>query len=118
MNANVISKRHGLVDALIHTPSHQRTTFFFNFTRSRDKGRRTHFCEVCEGRGCRKTDPGAVQKGNIRRVMRKDSPRGTTGSRHPSGVPSATLRSHAGEQRLTGYFRIRSVFLTLKATSL
>ncbi|GFT45589.1 hypothetical protein NPIL_65401 [Nephila pilipes] len=54
--------------------------------------------------------PGAVQKGHIRRVKRKDSPRGTTGSRPPSGVPRATLRSHAGEQWLTGYFRIRSVF--------
>ncbi|GFT41175.1 hypothetical protein NPIL_101871, partial [Nephila pilipes] len=46
--------------------------------------------------------------------MRKDSPRGTTGSRPPSGVPRATLRSHAGEQWLTGYSKIRSVFLKQK----
>ncbi|GFT52685.1 hypothetical protein NPIL_307671 [Nephila pilipes] len=52
-----------------------------------DNGRKTHFAEACERRGCRKTTPGAVQKCNISRVKRKDSPRGTTGSRPPNGIP-------------------------------
>ncbi|GFS81271.1 hypothetical protein NPIL_457521 [Nephila pilipes] len=62
--------------------------------------------------------PREIQMGNIRRVMRKDSPRGTTGSRPPSGVPRATLRSHAGEQWLTGYFQIRSVLSKQKTKCL
>ncbi|GFT70617.1 hypothetical protein NPIL_112701 [Nephila pilipes] len=114
------------------TPSHQRTVEAPPVAERRSssnwemkilfvterKGRRTHFLEACERRGCRKTTPGAVQKGNFRRVKKKDSPRGTTGSRPPSGVPRATLRSHAGEQWLTGYFEIRSVLLAQKTNCL
>ncbi|GFX11770.1 hypothetical protein TNCV_4341151 [Trichonephila clavipes] len=37
--------------------------------------------------------PGVVQNVYIRSESRKDSPRGTTGSRPPSGVPRATLLS-------------------------
>ncbi|GFS30435.1 hypothetical protein NPIL_147711 [Nephila pilipes] len=47
---------------------------------------------------------GRAWKLYIRSEKRKDSPRGTTGSRPPSGVPWTTLRSCEGEQRLTGYF--------------
>ncbi|GFR13236.1 hypothetical protein TNCT_36111 [Trichonephila clavata] len=46
--------------------------------------------------------PGAVQKEYISSERRMDSPRGTTGSRPPSGVPRATLLLDY-EQRLTGY---------------
>ncbi|GFR31610.1 hypothetical protein TNCT_525931 [Trichonephila clavata] len=47
--------------------------------------------------------PGAVQKVYISSEIRMDSPRGTTGSRPPSGVPRATLLFVTGLQRLTGY---------------
>ncbi|GFY02266.1 hypothetical protein TNCV_3501491 [Trichonephila clavipes] len=40
------------------------------------------------------TSPGAVQNVYIRSERRKDSLRGTTGSRPPSGVPRATLFSY------------------------
>ncbi|GFT26426.1 uncharacterized protein TNCV_3603021 [Trichonephila clavipes] len=46
-----------------------------------------------EGDVARLNFPGAVQKVHIRSESRKDGPRGTTGSRPPSGVPRATLLS-------------------------
>ncbi|GFU13500.1 hypothetical protein TNCV_938011 [Trichonephila clavipes] len=49
---------------------------------------------VSEGVVARLDFPGAVQKVYIRSEGRKDSPRGTTGSRPPSGVPRATLFSN------------------------
>ncbi|GFT60618.1 hypothetical protein TNCV_1966891 [Trichonephila clavipes] len=47
-----------------------------------------------EGEVARLDFPGAVQKVYIRSERRKDSPRGTTGSRPPRGVPRATLFSY------------------------
>ncbi|GFV69371.1 hypothetical protein TNCV_4589681 [Trichonephila clavipes] len=47
-----------------------------------------------EGDVARFDFPGAVQNVYIRSERRKDSPRGTTGSRPPSGVPRATLLSY------------------------
>ncbi|GFU13108.1 hypothetical protein TNCV_1445291 [Trichonephila clavipes] len=47
-----------------------------------------------EGEVARLDFPGAVQNVYIRSERRKDSPRGTTGSRPPSGVPRATLFSY------------------------
>ncbi|GFV07433.1 hypothetical protein TNCV_1737881 [Trichonephila clavipes] len=38
--------------------------------------------------------PGSIQNIYIRGEERKDSPRGTTGRRPPSGVPWATLPSY------------------------
>ncbi|GFY74234.1 hypothetical protein TNIN_135331 [Trichonephila inaurata madagascariensis] len=44
-----------------------------------------------EGAVARLDFPGAVQKVYIRSEKRKDSPRGTTSSRPPSGVPRANV---------------------------
>ncbi|GFX68974.1 hypothetical protein TNCV_683331 [Trichonephila clavipes] len=47
-----------------------------------------------EGDVARFDFPGSVQNVYIRSESRKDSPRGTIGSRTPSGVPRATLFSY------------------------
>ncbi|GFT71377.1 hypothetical protein NPIL_531601 [Nephila pilipes] len=99
------NKRAGyfVVDALIHAPSHQRMTLFFSVSPDLETRQKDPLHLGVQVKGLSQDFPGAVQKGCIRSEKGKDSPRGTTGSRPPSGVPRATLCSHEGEQWLTGY---------------
>ncbi|GFQ77534.1 hypothetical protein TNCT_137061 [Trichonephila clavata] len=64
-------------------------------TKKRDKADGLiSYRSVSEGVVARLDFPGAVRKVYISSERRKDSPRGTTGSRPPSGVPRATLLFH------------------------
>ncbi|GFW80182.1 hypothetical protein TNCV_460901 [Trichonephila clavipes] len=60
------------------------------------------FRSASKGDVARLDFPGAAQNVYIRRESRKDSPRGTTGSRHPSGIPRATLLSYKRYRRAFG----------------
>ncbi|GFU94583.1 hypothetical protein TNCV_3078291, partial [Trichonephila clavipes] len=75
--------------------AHPALEHFVMETPGRDKADEPIFYRsASEGDVARFDFPGAVQNVYIRSERRKDSPRETTGSRPPSGVPRATLSSY------------------------